>query len=187
MRALLVGLVVLVGCGSKDTAKAGAGSGSDLAQVAGNVPPPAIDAAAPVAGPDKPPVDASDDPAPRDPDPDPGCATTCNKAEDCPASRCECEDGKLITARSCTNNCCMATTATCGGVCDDHDGMKGTWNDQREGGKQTGKSCKTDDDCARKLCYRGYCTRSCESFGDCPPFWECDEVGGGTEKLCVRR
>lgn len=172
-------MVWIAGCGSKDAAKAGAGS--DLAQAT----PPASDAAAPVVGPDKPPADAGDvdDPPP----PDPTCATACAAAEDCPASRCECEDGKVITARSCLNHCCAETTATCGGVCDDHDGMKGTWNDQREGGKQTGKACKTDDDCARKLCYRGYCTRACESFGDCPPFWECDEVGRSKEKLCMRR
>lgn len=174
---MLLVVVWIAGCGSKDTTKAGAGS--DRAQVSGDAAP-SIDAAAPVVGPDKPPADADE---PRDP----SCATSCNKAEDCPASRCECEDGKVITARSCINRCCAETTATCGGVCDDHDGIKGTWNDAREGGKQTGKACQTDDDCARKLCYRGYCTRACESFGDCPAFWDCDEVGRANEKLCVRR
>jgi hypothetical protein len=32
----------------------------------------------------------------------------------------------------------------------------------------------------------GYCTKTCESFTDCPTFWDCERVGNASAKYCVQ-
>ena len=32
----------------------------------------------------------------------------------------------------------------------------------------------------------GYCTKPCESFTDCPTFWDCDEVGNAIGTFCIQ-
>jgi hypothetical protein len=97
----------------------------------------------------------------------------CRGADDCPNIVCRCEDGKSINARQCNNGECVGELATCTDVCDKHDGRKGTWDDGN--GKKTGARCRADAECASTQCFEGYCTRSCSSFGDCPPFWDCED------------
>ena len=54
-----------------------------------------------------------------------------------------------------------------------------------------GESCRTDDDCNGSCIYRnaedddfGQCTYTCDSFSDCPSFWQCRELGNGAASVC---
>lgn len=59
-------------------------------------------------------------------------------------------------------------------------------------GEEIGGECEYDEDCASEICmYRsgarfGYCSKTCESFADCPSFWDCTEVGDAAGKYCVQ-
>jgi hypothetical protein len=110
------------------------------------------------------------------------CTATCNAADDCKTIACACEDETIVNERDCNDNCCVPAPEACSDACRKHDGPKGSWNAAREGGKPTGKSCRSDGDCASKICIRGDCSRSCTSFGDCPPFWDCND-----SHMCVHR
>ncbi|MBA3459983.1 MAG: hypothetical protein H0T46_08475 [Deltaproteobacteria bacterium] len=127
------------------------------------------------------------------PDPDPPdepistCLASCDKAEDCNSIPCACEDGTIVNTRRCHNSCCVEQDEACSSSCEKHDGRRGTWDASREGGKGTGKSCSGDAACASKICVRGYCTRKCTSFGDCPPFWECVEGASAFDKICRKK
>jgi hypothetical protein len=110
------------------------------------------------------------------------CTATCTAAEDCKTLVCPCEDGTIVNERDCNDNCCVPAPEACSDACLKHDGPKGSWNAAREGGKQTGKSCGGDDECGSKICVRGYCSRSCTSFGDCPPFWDCND-----SHICIHK
>jgi hypothetical protein len=110
------------------------------------------------------------------------CTATCNAAADCKTIPCSCEDETIVNERDCNNNCCLPELEACSDACVKHDGPKGSWNAAREGGKQTGKGCRNDDDCGSKICVRGYCSRTCTSFGDCPPFWDCND-----SHMCVHK
>ena len=54
-----------------------------------------------------------------------------------------------------------------------------------------GNTCKTNADCDSKTCFvgrgeLGYCTKMCNSFSDCPTFWECEHVGNAPQKICMQ-
>lgn len=61
------------------------------------------------------------------------------------------------------------------------------------GGNDVGGECKNDDGCKTQVCLFkgsatwGYCSKTCESFADCPSFWDCEEVGNASGKYCVQK
>lgn len=60
------------------------------------------------------------------------------------------------------------------------------------GKKETGTQCVENAECVGEACLKagdadfGYCTNVCESFSDCPSFWDCEKVGNATSKYCVQ-
>ncbi len=58
-----------------------------------------------------------------------------------------------------------------------------------------GEKCRVgggNEDCAHGVCVIksdddvfGYCTDVCDSFSDCPSFWECAELGNANGKFCL--
>lgn len=54
------------------------------------------------------------------------------------------------------------------------------------------KTCTQPGDCSSQICLVkgsaqfGYCTKSCESFSDCPDFWSCDTIGNANGKYCIQ-
>ena len=55
-----------------------------------------------------------------------------------------------------------------------------------------GQMCQFNNDCEYGACYFtdpgdafGYCTATCESFTDCPTFWDCEEPSNASGKYCV--
>ncbi|MEM6955335.1 MAG: hypothetical protein AAF645_06585 [Myxococcota bacterium] len=56
-----------------------------------------------------------------------------------------------------------------------------------------GQSCTFNNDCVFDTCLfrtsadiSGYCTSTCESFADCPTFWNCEEIASGAGRRCVQ-
>ena len=49
----------------------------------------------------------------------------------------------------------------------------------------------SDGDCATNICIFagdaafGFCSIVCDSFADCPSFWECVDVGNASTTYCV--
>ena len=60
-------------------------------------------------------------------------------------------------------------------------------------GGKTGDQCRGNGDCSSRSCLGksgaafGYCTNVCDSFADCPAFWDCTEVGNASAKYCVQK
>ena len=60
------------------------------------------------------------------------------------------------------------------------------------GGDDFGEVCQSNGECNRNVCLFngdvdfGYCSAPCESFTDCPTFWDCEEVGNGSGTFCVQ-
>jgi hypothetical protein len=94
---------------------------------------------------------------------------------------------------------CLAVA--CGGSSDpgDSKGTGGGGGSSAAGGgggtsssSDVGKTCQKNGDCSRNLCLFkgtaqfGYCTKECESFSECPTFWDCKEVGNASGKYCVQ-
>lgn len=55
-----------------------------------------------------------------------------------------------------------------------------------------GKTCSKNRDCTDVCLFKGsadfgYCSKACESFTDCPTFWECNEVGNASGKYCIQK
>lgn len=55
----------------------------------------------------------------------------------------------------------------------------------------TGATCDDDSDC-EDLCIfavddpgAGICTHRCESFSDCPDFWDCSDIGAAAGTYCT--
>ncbi len=53
--------------------------------------------------------------------------------------------------------------------------------------------CTNNTDCAGGAClYRnqndvaGYCSKRCESFSECPSFWDCDNIANAAGKYCIQ-
>jgi hypothetical protein len=59
-------------------------------------------------------------------------------------------------------------------------------------GGDVGDQCERNEQCSSKACVKsgssdfGYCTKICQSFADCPSFWQCERVGNASAKYCVQ-
>ena len=54
-----------------------------------------------------------------------------------------------------------------------------------------GATCKTNNDCESRACFvgsgeLGYCTKMCDSWSDCPSFWECKKPGNAPQRICMQ-
>jgi hypothetical protein len=55
-----------------------------------------------------------------------------------------------------------------------------------------GKTCQMNSECSTRLCVfagsasYGYCTKECESFANCPTFWDCGRVQNGSTTYCLK-
>jgi hypothetical protein len=82
-------------------------------------------------------------------------------------------------------------------ACDDDDDGNDSSNDDggndggNDGGGDVGDQCMQDGDCSDYACIfagdvdYGFCSTVCESFSDCPSFWNCENVGNASAKYCV--
>jgi len=59
--------------------------------------------------------------------------------------------------------------------------------------KRVGEQCTDRNECAGTTClYRnpndvsGYCSKQCNSFTECPTFWNCTDIANGAGKRCVQ-
>jgi hypothetical protein len=58
---------------------------------------------------------------------------------------------------------------------------------------EVGRVCRANGDCKSRACLyrpgadRGYCSKVCKSYGECPTFWTCDVFGEGRLGHCVAR
>lgn len=75
--------------------------------------------------------------------------------------------------------------------CDDDSGG-GDDGDDNTGGSDVGDSCNSNSECNNNICVVtdgtdrvGYCSKQCDSFSDCPDFWDCEEIDGATGTYCV--
>lgn len=87
-----------------------------------------------------------------------------------------------------------------GGMCDgkDTDCPTGSWCNQgtcqATTKKRVAESCSQSSECAGAGCLFkrpgvdvvGYCTKQCDSFTECPTFWDCKDVSNGGGKYCVQ-
>jgi hypothetical protein len=63
---------------------------------------------------------------------------------------------------------------------------------QNRGG-DFGATCVEMDDCATRLCVVprdngrtvGFCSKTCDSWSDCPSHWECQRLRNTAQKVCV--
>ena len=57
--------------------------------------------------------------------------------------------------------------------------------------KDTSEQCYDNGECCGNACLYadgavvGFCSQVCESFADCPSFWDCDYIGNGSAKYCI--
>jgi hypothetical protein len=54
-----------------------------------------------------------------------------------------------------------------------------------------GATCNHNADCASSTCFVGngsvgYCTKLCDSFTECPTFWECKRAANAPQKICLQ-
>jgi hypothetical protein len=80
----------------------------------------------------------------------------------------------------------------------DSDCPAGYWCSQRQCVATTkskvGEQCEQNSDCAGNAClFRsgsmdvvGYCSKVCQSFGECPAFWDCSAIANGAATYCVQ-
>jgi hypothetical protein len=79
----------------------------------------------------------------------------------------------------------------------DTDCPQGYWCNQQQcqatSLKRVGETCENNSDCAGGACLvrntgdvAGYCSKRCESFSDCPTFWDCSEINNGAGTYCVQ-
>ncbi len=52
-------------------------------------------------------------------------------------------------------------------------------------------TCTKNADCESNTCFvgngnLGYCTRMCNSFSECPSFWECKRAGNAPQSICMQ-
>jgi hypothetical protein len=73
----------------------------------------------------------------------------------------------------------------------DDDGGDDDGGDEGPSGGAVGDQCTSDADCADNACLfagdvdYGFCSKVCDSFADCPSFWECEPVGNASANYCV--
>jgi hypothetical protein len=59
--------------------------------------------------------------------------------------------------------------------------------------KRVGEMCTVNSDCAGDACLfrndgdvAGYCSKRCESFSECPSFWDCAAIANAAGTYCVQ-
>ncbi len=62
---------------------------------------------------------------------------------------------------------------------------------KKRGDGDFGKTCHKNNECAADACFvgngdLGYCTTFCNSFSDCPSFWECKKPGNAPQRICMQ-
>jgi hypothetical protein len=53
-------------------------------------------------------------------------------------------------------------------------------------------TCRTNADCESNTCFvgkgeLGYCTKMCNSWSECPSFWECKAAANAPQNLCMQK
>ena len=133
------------------------------------------------------------------------CEATCSSGDECESVACSCKDGTIVDSQSCNNGCCETEAGACPGACSDHGGWgssggNGGWggNGGNGGGSSSGagfdEECSSNSDCESGVCFyvdvndedTQKCTIEC-SFGggECPSGWDCAEVQGGAQTICI--
>lgn len=80
----------------------------------------------------------------------------------------------------------------------DSDCPAGFWCNQKQcvatTKKKVGELCQGVSDCAGTSCLvrvqgdvSGYCSKQCNSFSECPTFWDCAEISNGAGKRCIQK
>ncbi len=88
----------------------------------------------------------------------------------------------------------MLLSAACGG---DDEPNTNLGDEPAKGSSDIGNQCEGNSDCSANTCLfkvdgegnypdYGYCSGTCESFSDCPSFWDCSNVGNASAKYCVQ-
>lgn len=54
-----------------------------------------------------------------------------------------------------------------------------------------GATCKHNSDCESNTCFvgrgeLGYCTKMCNSWSECPSYWECQRAANAPQKICMQ-
>lgn len=54
-----------------------------------------------------------------------------------------------------------------------------------------GATCRKNSECSSNTCFvgngeLGYCTKMCDSWSDCPSFWECKKAGNAPQRICMQ-
>lgn len=63
---------------------------------------------------------------------------------------------------------------------------------QQSQGRGFGETCTEMDDCESRLCFIGrrgnvgFCTRTCDSWSDCPSHWECERPSNAAHRVCMQ-
>jgi hypothetical protein len=62
---------------------------------------------------------------------------------------------------------------------------------KKRGDGDFGKTCHKNNECEADACFTGhgdlgYCTKFCNSFSDCPSFWECKKPGNAPQRICMQ-
>ena len=63
---------------------------------------------------------------------------------------------------------------------------------QQVRGRGFGETCTEMDDCESRLCFIGrrgnvgFCTRTCDSWSDCPSHWECERPSNAAHRVCMQ-
>ena len=60
--------------------------------------------------------------------------------------------------------------------------------------KKVAAQCELNAECAGGACLVrnqadvfGYRSKPCQSFGECPPFWDCENIQNASAKYCVQK
>jgi len=74
---------------------------------------------------------------------------------------------------------------------DDDDGDHKPTKKSRKDKGDFGKTCHKNSECEQDACFTGhgdlgYCTTFCNSFSDCPSFWECKKPGNAPQRICIQ-
>lgn len=74
---------------------------------------------------------------------------------------------------------------------DDDDARPHSKKQKKRGDGDFGKTCHKNHECEQDACFTGhgdlgYCTKFCNSFSDCPTFWECKKPGNAPQRICMQ-